>query len=141
MPPSSAAGAWPGSASPASRQRQGELAWYAAGVAFGLGLLSKYTMFMLVPCVALWLASSPRLRPWFRRQEPYVAAALGLLIFSPVIVWNARHGWYSLRHVLIQAGGGGERSVLATLCWAVPSSSAARWAWCRRSCSACWSSA
>ena len=97
------------------QKRQGELAWYAAGVAFGLGLLSKYTMFMLVPCVVLWLASSPRLRPWFRRQEPYVAAALGLLIFSPVLVWNARHGWYSLRHVLIQAGGSGERSVWAAL--------------------------
>jgi 4-amino-4-deoxy-L-arabinose transferase-like glycosyltransferase len=63
----------------------------------------------------LWLGSSPRLRPWFRRQEPYAAAALGLLIFSPVLVWNARHGWYSLRHVLIQAGGGGERPLWATL--------------------------
>jgi 4-amino-4-deoxy-L-arabinose transferase-like glycosyltransferase len=95
--------------------QQGELAWYAAGVVFGLGLLAKYTMFMLVPCVALWLASSPRLRPWFRRQEPYLAAALGLLIFSPVIVWNARHGWYSMRHVLIQAGGGADRSIWAAL--------------------------
>jgi 4-amino-4-deoxy-L-arabinose transferase-like glycosyltransferase len=95
--------------------RQGELAWYAAGVAFGLGLLSKYTMVLLVPSVALWLATSPRLRPWFRRQEPYVAAALGLLIFSPVLVWNARHGWYSLQHVLVQAGGRGERPVWATL--------------------------
>jgi 4-amino-4-deoxy-L-arabinose transferase-like glycosyltransferase len=97
------------------QKRQGELAWYAVGVAFGLGLLSKYTMVLLVPCVVLWLASSPRLRPWFRRQEPYVAAALGLLIFSPVLVWNARHGWYSLRHVLIQAGGRDERSFWATL--------------------------
>jgi undecaprenyl-diphosphatase len=97
------------------RERDGWLAWYGAGMAFGVGLLSKYTMFMLVPCVVLWMVASPRLRPWFRRREPYEAAALGLLIFSPVVVWNARHGWYSLRHVLIQAGGGGERPLLATL--------------------------
>lgn len=97
------------------RQREGELAWYGAGAAFGLGLLSKYTMFMLVPCVVLWLLNSPRLRHWLRRSEPYEALALGLLIFSPVVVWNARHGWYSFRHVLIQAGGGGDRSLLATL--------------------------
>ena len=97
------------------RQRDGELAWYGAGAAFGLGLLSKYTMFMLVPCVVLWLLSSPRLRHWLRRREPYEALMLGLLIFSPVVVWNARHGWYSLRHVLIQAGGGSDRSLLATL--------------------------
>jgi len=97
------------------RPREGELAWYGAGAAFGLGLLSKYTMFMLVPCVVLWLLSSPRLRHWLRRREPYEALVLGLLIFSPVVVWNARHGWYSLRHVLIQAGGGSDRSLFATL--------------------------
>jgi len=97
------------------RPREGDLAWYGAGAAFGLGLLSKYTMFMLVPCVVLWLISSPRLRHWLRRREPYDALMLGLLIFSPVVVWNARHGWYSLRHVLIQAGGGGHRSLLAGL--------------------------
>jgi len=96
------------------RQRQGDLAWYGAGIAFGLGLLSKYTMFMLPPCVCLWLLCSPRLHHWFRRREPYEALALGLLIFSPVIVWNARHGWPSLSHVLAQAGGGG-RSLAASL--------------------------
>lgn len=97
------------------RPREGGLAWYAAGVAFGLGLLSKYTMLMLVPCVVLWMLASPRLRYWVRRREPYEALALGLLIFSPVVVWNARHGWYSVRHVLIQAGAGADRPLLATL--------------------------
>ena len=82
--------------------------WYVAGIGFGLGLLSKYTMLMLVPCVLLWLLASPKLRPWLRRREPYEAALLGVLIFSPAIVWNARHGWLSVRHVLIQAGAGGK---------------------------------
>jgi len=98
----------------AVRHREGT-AWYGAGIALGLGLLSKYTMLMLVPCVLLWLLLSPRLRPWLQRREPYEAAALGLLIFSPVIVWNARHGWLSGRHVLIQAGAGGERGIGAAL--------------------------
>jgi len=95
------------------RRTQG--AWYGAGIAFGVGLLSKYTMFMLVPCVLLWLLLSPRLRPWLRRREPYEAAFLGLLIFSPVIVWNARHGWLSGRHVLIQAGTGSRWTPAALL--------------------------
>jgi len=97
------------------RPREGDLAWYGAGTAFGVGLLSKYTMFMLVPCVALWLIGSPRLRHWLRRREPYEALLLGLLIFSPVIVWNARHSWYSLRHVATQAGGGPDRPLSAAL--------------------------
>jgi undecaprenyl-diphosphatase len=92
-------------------QRRSEMAWYGAGFAFGLGLLSKYTMFMLLPCVLLWLAGSSKLRGWLRRREPYEAAVLGLLLFSPVIVWNARHGWLSGRHVLIQAGAGSRRSL------------------------------
>ena len=96
-------------------QRQGDLAWYGAGIAFGLGLLSKYTMFMLPPCVLLWLLCSPRLHHWFRRREPYEALALGLLIFSPVIVWNARHGWPSLGHVLMQVGGGGRPAAASLL--------------------------
>lgn len=87
-------------------RRRSQAAWYGAGIAFGFGLLSKYTMLMLLPCVLLWLLASPRLRPWLRRREPYEAACLGLLIFSPVVVWNIRHSWLSGRHVLVQAGSG-----------------------------------
>lgn len=93
-------------------QRRSEGSWYGAGIAFGLGLLSKYTMLMLLPSVLVWLLASPKLRPWLRRREPYEAALLGLLIFSPVIVWNARHAWLSGRHVLIQAGAGDSRASL-----------------------------
>ncbi len=96
-------------------RRRSEATWYGVGIAFGLGLLSKYTMFMLPICVGAWLWASPKLRPWLRRREPYEAALLGLLVFSPVIVWNARHGWLSGRHVLIQAGVGGTRSLGASL--------------------------
>lgn len=87
-------------------QRPRGWGWYGVGVALGLGLLSKWTMLMLVPCVGLWLLGSPRLRPWLLRREPYDALLLGLLIFSPVVVWNWRHGWLAGRHVLVQAGGG-----------------------------------
>ena len=96
-------------------RRRSEAAWYGVGIAFGFGLLSKYTMFMLPICVGVWLLASPKLHPWLRRREPYEATVLGLLVFSPVIVWNARHGWLSARHVLTQAGGGGTRSLGASL--------------------------
>jgi undecaprenyl-diphosphatase len=97
--------------------RRSAMAWYGTGVAFGLGMLSKYTMLMLLPCVLLWLASSPRLRPWLRRREPYEAIGLGLLLFSPVAIWNLRHGMLSSRHVLTQAGLEGEAGAF-TLRWA-----------------------
>lgn len=96
-------------------KRRSQGSWYGAGIAFGLGLLSKYTMLMLLPCVLLWLLVSPNLRPWLRRREPYEAALLGFLIFSPVLVWNARHGWVSSHHVFTQAGGGGFHWTVASL--------------------------
>jgi 4-amino-4-deoxy-L-arabinose transferase-like glycosyltransferase len=69
--------------------------WYAAGAAMGLLLLSKYTGAFLFAGVGLWLAASPQMRPWLKRHEPYLAAAIALVLFSPVIVWNAEHHWVS----------------------------------------------
>jgi 4-amino-4-deoxy-L-arabinose transferase-like glycosyltransferase len=72
-------------------------AWVLAGVAFGLGLLSKYTMVLFAPCILLFLLSSKETRKWLARKEPYLALILGLVIFSPVILWNAGHDWVSFR--------------------------------------------
>lgn len=72
--------------------------WLTAGVAVGLGLLSKYTMVVMGP-VLLWaiLRVDPRaLRgPW-----PYLGALLALLVLSPNLVWNAQNDWVSLRFQL-----------------------------------------
>jgi len=70
-------------------------AWYGVGVCLGLGLLSKYTIVLLVPATLLFVALDPRSRAWFARKEPYLALALALAIFSPALIWNARHEWAS----------------------------------------------
>ena len=70
-------------------------AWWGVGVCLGLGMLSKYTVALLGPATLLFLALDPASRPWFRRVLPYAAVALAVLIFSPVIVWNATHHWAS----------------------------------------------
>ena len=74
--------------------------WYGTGVALGLGLLSKYTMVLLAPCIFFFLLSYPEGRKWLRRKEPYLAFLLGMLIFSPVIYWNFQHDWLSFRFQL-----------------------------------------
>ena len=65
-------------------------AWYAAGVAAGLGLLSKYNMVLLGPALLAYLLSTPH-RAWLRRKEPYLALGIALLLFAPVLVWSAEH--------------------------------------------------
>jgi 4-amino-4-deoxy-L-arabinose transferase-like glycosyltransferase len=79
---------------------KGDAWWYGTGIALGLGLLSKYTMILLGPCVFCFLLSYPEGRNWLRRKEPYLAFVLGLAIFSPVILWNAQHDWLSFRFQL-----------------------------------------
>jgi dolichol-phosphate mannosyltransferase len=70
-------------------------AWLFAGVAIGLGLISKYTIGMLVPVALLFVLLDPPSRQWLFRWQPYVALLIAGLIFSPVIVWNAQHEWAS----------------------------------------------
>jgi 4-amino-4-deoxy-L-arabinose transferase-like glycosyltransferase len=77
--------------------------WYAAGIALACGLLSKYAMGFLPVSLLLFLATSERYRGWLRRKEPYLMLVIGVLGFSPVILWNLRHGAVSLRHVMGQA--------------------------------------
>lgn len=63
-------------------------AFVGAGIALGLGLLSKYTIALLVPAALCFVAFDERSRRWLLRPEPYAAALLAALIFSPVIVWK-----------------------------------------------------
>ena len=70
-------------------------AWLGMGVAFGLGLLSKYTLGLLGVAALLFVILDPAARRWMRRPHPYLAAALALLLFSPVIIWNSDHQWAS----------------------------------------------
>ncbi len=42
-----------------------------------------------------FVALSPKQRRWLKHPAPYVAAAVALAMVTPVMVWNARHGWAS----------------------------------------------
>jgi 4-amino-4-deoxy-L-arabinose transferase-like glycosyltransferase len=69
--------------------------WLAAGIAAGLALDSKYTAVLLAPGILLWLIAAPAMRAWLRRPWPYLCACLAAVIFAPVLMWNAEHGWAS----------------------------------------------
>jgi dolichol-phosphate mannosyltransferase len=70
-------------------------AWWGAGACLGLGLLSKYTIGMLVPAMLIFMVLDSQSRRWLSHWVPYAAVALALAIFSPVIIWNASHDWAS----------------------------------------------
>ncbi len=84
----------PAGLSPHSRTT---LYWAGFGLFSGLGLLSKYHAAFVLAGAGLFLVTSKEQRRWLRRPEPYLAATLAILVFLPVIVWNATHGWASIR--------------------------------------------
>jgi 4-amino-4-deoxy-L-arabinose transferase-like glycosyltransferase len=61
----------------------------------GLGLGSKYTVAFLAPGLILLLLSSRERRQWLAYWQVWVGGLLAIAAFSPVIWWNAQHGWAS----------------------------------------------
>ena len=75
--------------------RQSPRAWYGVGLFLGLGMLSKYAILLLASAIFLLLIFHRPWRFWLRRPEPYLALLIGLLLFSPVLIWNYQHDWAS----------------------------------------------
>jgi len=71
-------------------------AWLWVGATIGLCLLSKLPGVFLFVALGLVLALTPEGRRQARRWEPYAAALLALLFFSPVIIWNVQHDWFTI---------------------------------------------
>lgn len=69
--------------------------WLGAGACAGLALFSKYTAILIIAGAGFYLLITPRDRRWLAHPAPYAAALLAVLIFTPVIVWNATNGWAS----------------------------------------------
>ena len=68
--------------------------WLAAGLAFGLAGLSKYSaIFVPFGLAGYVLTRAPRR---LADPRPFAAALLALAMLTPVWLWNARHGWVSL---------------------------------------------
>jgi len=71
--------------------------WIAAGAALGAGMLSKYTAVFLGVSLTIYLLATPKDRIWLKSPWPYLGAVTALIVFSPVLAWNASHHWASLR--------------------------------------------
>jgi len=80
--------------------------WALLGAALGLGFLFKYTMLLLIPGLLAfaWQQKLPPAARWTRRLGGLVAAMAFGVAVSPVFIWNTRHGWPTLAHLLGHVG-------------------------------------
>ena len=73
--------------------------WLATGLLMGLGFLSKYTAAIQLACFMLFFLLWKPSRVQLRRVGPWLALAIFALCMTPVLVWNAQHGWITVEHV------------------------------------------
>jgi 4-amino-4-deoxy-L-arabinose transferase-like glycosyltransferase len=78
--------------------------WSMGGLWFGMGMLSKYTMVLFLPFVLFFGLVTPIGRRRMGTIRPYVGCAIGLVMFAPVVAWNAANNWNSVRHVAYLGG-------------------------------------
>ena len=69
--------------------------WLLIGLGLGLAGLSKYSAVLTASGLAAFIVLSPEQRRWLKHPAPYVSAILAFAMITPVVWWNARHGWAS----------------------------------------------
>ena len=77
--------------------------WLAAGPFAGLALLSKFTAIMLLPAVLAFVLVPDWRRRWLLSPYPWLAALIAVVVFLPVLIWNAQHDWASFRFQFVRA--------------------------------------
>lgn len=75
--------------------RSRPLWWLAVGLFAGLGLASKYTNAWLGIGLVVWLLLTPDGRRQLATWQLWAGGLVALAVFSPVLWWNATHGWRS----------------------------------------------
>jgi 4-amino-4-deoxy-L-arabinose transferase-like glycosyltransferase len=85
--------------------------WLALAVWLGIGFLFKQSILLFLPTLVVY--------GWVRRRQirwtgklfgqMVVAGVVAGLFATPMVVWNARHGWPTLAHTLGHLGAGGDQ--------------------------------
>jgi 4-amino-4-deoxy-L-arabinose transferase-like glycosyltransferase len=103
--------------------------WLAAGACAGLAMLSKYNGVLVLVGLPLFLLTTQTGRAWLRRPQPWVAGALAVLLFTPVVVWNVEHHWASFAFQGDRAGGLRFRPLAPIGVWAGEALFVLPWIW------------
>jgi 4-amino-4-deoxy-L-arabinose transferase-like glycosyltransferase len=81
--------------------------WLLAGASLGAAFLAKLTGLFMAAGLCTWLLFSRDGRGWLTSPWPYLAAAIALICFAPVVYWNAIHDWISFRFQFGRTVSGG----------------------------------
>jgi hypothetical protein len=84
---------------------------YLLFLACGLGFLSKHTMLFFGISLILWIVITPIEWTVFSKKHIYLSVLLGLVVVSPMILWNIQNNWENLDAILhLRSAGTGENN-------------------------------
>jgi len=72
--------------------------WLLVGLAFGLGMMTKYTMAAFAGSAFLVLLAQPEGRQQLFGIKPWLAFVVGAALFVPNVLWNMDHAFPTFRH-------------------------------------------
>lgn len=86
--------------------------WLLLWIVLGFGVILKQSVLVFLPSLVLYAWIERRELRWRRDLiwQAIVGPAIVIAISSPMIVWNARHGWPMLGHTLGHLGAGGDQA-------------------------------
>ena len=79
--------------------------WLITGLLLGLSGLSKYTAVFTALGLLLVFLASPK-KAWLTKVGFWVAAAIALMVISPVLYWNWVNDWISFKYQIAHGSGG-----------------------------------
>lgn len=74
------------------------LSWLFFGLFVGLGILSKYTVFLLLPSIILFLLVTPKYRDHLFSKEFFFGIFVTAFCSLPIFYWNMQHDWVNFYH-------------------------------------------
>lgn len=88
--------------------------WLALGALAGLGLLTKYSVAIVLACLGLYLVLGPARRA-LARPGPWLALGLALLLLAPHLYWLWQSDWLPMAYASRRAEAPGGSARLGAL--------------------------
>lgn len=78
--------------------------WSGLGISTGLGLLAKYSMAFFFISGLIFLILHREKRIFLKTPFPYITLLISTVVFCPVIIWNIKNNFVTLRHTAGHVG-------------------------------------